>query len=111
MRQKKFDSYGLAAFDIETFKENVDCVDGNTHPFMLSLYGKLYNYEKGEMVDVDEIFSGFDCSSQFVQYLIINNYFDVKMNANNCRNYIFAHNGGKFDFKFIIKHLFTMLPV
>lgn len=111
-RLANFKKYGIACFDIESYTDNNSAFHyGNTHPFMLSFYGKMYSHKLGDFVKEDKVFKGFDCCLQFVKHLLSEGYFynpqnNVTEGAKDfvC-NYIFAHNGCNFDFKFILQYL------
>lgn len=78
-------------------------------------YGRT-NRDKTKIVKVDEVFLGEDCCEQFVCFLINNRFYQhTTRKESGCHangkitNYIFAHNGMKFDIRFIIDKIFSLL--
>ena len=135
-RIKKYGLVGIAVLDIETYIDN-DYKDSDTFynmvPFMLHLYGRLQQiYYDGEnrvqkcrFVEVDQTFIGFhpnETMAKFVSYMIENQFimtdYDYKVMKSNTtkvdqkliQNYIFAHNGFGFDFRFLYNELYKAIP-
>lgn len=76
----KIDYCKKAVFDIETINW--------TEPYALGFYDDNKNYK---------MFKGKNCIREFIEAFLVKKY----------RGYVcYAHNGGKFDFSFILKELF-----
>lgn len=81
MRENEFQRYHISAFDIETYKQTKMSVNnnnmqfGNMIPFMLSFYGDVYSFSRGESVKVSKVFVGLDCCEEFIDYLIDQGFF------------------------------------
>lgn len=134
-RAKHFDTaYGLCGIDIETYveKESNFTPTGNFTPYLLSIVGTLQKLEvqliangsyttKVVSEQVQRSFWGEDCVQQFVDFLIAGKYFqshyvkdertalkDTKYSG-RVRNVFFAHNGFRFDYRFLYEELFKRL--
>lgn len=76
-------------------------LDLETDPFEINLYPKAFAAGYAESSDLDkvEIFWGSDCCERLIDLI------DRKARATLDRLCVYAHNGGKFDFYFLMKAL------
>lgn len=133
-RAERFEEHGLAGIDIETMVDTEYFqICGNFRPYSLCISGTLqriehYTDEDGHErmrrvtdKNVNAKFWGTYCIVQFVDFLVQHGYFQTTKATYTNRmqryekrvpkvyNTFFAHNGFKFDFRFLYQELYSRM--